>query len=338
MEKEVVYQFLQPWWLVALPLPFVWLLLQRYMERKRAPAILYSDTSVLADLPKTFAQRMHYLLPWVRSLALLLGVIAMARPQAGNIQFNTSSLGVDIAMVLDVSGSMQAQDFRPNRLEAMKEAAVRFIRNRQSDRISIVVFGESAGVLCPPTLDMGAAELFVEAIQDQMIRNQSTAIGDGLALGVSKLKDSPAKSRVAILLTDGENNSGKILPLQAAEIAKTLNVRVYAISMGDDGNGGTTVMIGGQRMVIPNAQAPGTPPASDTLKEIARMTGGQYFHASDERALNQIYDEINTLEKTEIESTRTADFNEQFMLFWYPALALLVLEFLARAFWLRRFP
>ncbi|MCC6547079.1 VWA domain-containing protein [Candidatus Sumerlaeota bacterium] len=335
--QDMIYRFLHPWWLVALPLPFVWLLIQRRMERKRSPSILFSDLSVLEGIPITFAQRVHYLLPWIRSFALLLGILAMARPQAGNIQFNTSSLGVDIAMVLDVSGSMQAQDFRPNRLEAMKEAAIRFIRNRESDRISVIVFGESAGVLCPPTLDMGAAELFVAAIQDGMIRNHSTAVGEGLALGVSKLKDSSAKSRVAILLTDGENNSGKIPPMQAAEIAKSLNVRVYTIGMGDDGSGGATIMIGGQRVTIPGAPA-GTPPAQDTLKEIARITGGQFFHASNERGLNQIYDEINKLEKTEIESTQTADFNERFMLFWYPALFLLALEFLARAFWLRRLP
>jgi Ca-activated chloride channel family protein len=333
--QDLVYRFLHPWWLLALPLPFVWLLIQRWRETSSPPAVLYSDLSDLKGLPVSIGQRIHYLLPWGRCLALVLGVLALARPQSGTVEYSSSSLGVDIAMVLDVSGSMQEMDFKPNRLEAMKEAAVKFIRQRESDRVTVVVFGESAGVLCPPTLDMGAAQMFIEAIQDGILRNQSTAVGEGLALGVDKLKDSPAKSRIAILLTDGENNSGKILPMQAAEIAKSLKVRVYTIGVGREELGMALNLGGGQITQMPMAR----PQFDDkTLKQIAELTGGRYYHATDENALKKVYDEIDQMEKTEIETREAADYNEQFMVFWFPGLFLLALEFLLRAFWLRRLP
>lgn len=333
MTPELVHRFLHPWFLLALPLPFVWLLIQRVRDRANSPAVLYSDLSVARGIPRSIRQRILGLMPWTRTAALCLGVLALARPQFGTIEYSANSLGVDIAMVIDISGSMQEQDFRPNRLEAAKQAAVNFINERRTDRVSIVVFAESAALLCPPTLDMSAARVFVESINDRMLRNQSTAVGDGLALAVSKLKDSPAKSRVAILLTDGESNAGKLSPMQAAEIAKTLNVRVYTIGVGRDQFGGGFNIIGGQ-IRVPR----GGGFDEESLKKIADMTGGRYFRATDEKNLNMIYDEIDKLEKTEIEVDTSADFNEKFFLFWFPGLFLLGVEVFLRAFWLRRLP
>lgn len=323
-----INHFQNPWLLLLLPVPLL-LLVWQLSSARRAAAILYSDLTLLAGLPVTLRQRALGLLPWMRCGALCLGVVALARPQFGIVEMRATSLGVDIAIVMDVSGSMQEQDYAPNRLEAAKAAASSFVEGRKTDRVTVVIFGESAAVLCPPTMDMGAAKTFIAAIGDGIIRNQATAVGDGLALGVSKLKDSKAKSRVAILLTDGESNSGKIKPLQAAEIAKALNVRVYSIGVGRSGG----------RRGLPFVN-PGQGAGFDDsdLRAIAERTGGKYFLATDERTLKNIYEEIDRLEKTEIEVQESTDFEERFLWFWYPALVLLGLEFLLRALWLRRIP
>jgi Ca-activated chloride channel family protein len=278
-------------------------------------------------------QRVETLLPWLRTLVLCLGIVALARPQYGDIEYNVKSLGVDIALVIDVSNSMQERDFRPNRLEAAKEAAIEFVSNRLTDRVSVIVFGEFAGTLCPPTLDMATAERFIGAIYDGIIPNNATAIGDGLGTAVKKMEDSPAKSRVAILLTDGENNTGELTPEQASETAKALGVRVYTIGVGR-GASFARSRIPGFNLGIQGGQGFD----EETLKKIASETGGKYFHATDEKTLKSIYDEIDRMEKSEIEVDESADMNEQFSFFWFPALALLGLEFILRAFWLRRLP
>lgn len=327
---DTIFRFLHPWFLVALPLPFILLAFELMRRKRRTPSFLYSDLSVAEGIPVSMRQRVLALLPWTRTIVLCLGILALARPQFGTVQYNVSSLGVDIGLVIDVSNSMQERDFRPNRLEAAKQAAIDFVEDRKTDRVSVVVFGEYAGVLCPPTLDMATVERFISAIQDGIIGNSATAIGDGLATSVRKMEDSPAKSKVAILLTDGENNSGKLSPTQAAEVAEALGVRVYTIGVG------RTFAPRG----LPGQLRIGGAPGFDegTLREIAEMTGGKYYHATDEKKLKEIYDEIDQLEKSEIEVDETADFNEQFYYFWFPALVLLGLEFLLRALWLRRLP
>ena len=324
MSTEIFYRFLFPWVLVGLPLPFVLLWLE---WRRPHPTHLFSDLGFLAGMPVSWRTRAAQILPWMRTLALCLGIFAMARPQLGTIEYNATTLGVDIALVMDVSGSMQERDFNPNRLEASKEAAIKFIQSRKSDRITVVVFSEKAATLCPPTTDLGAAQMFVESISDGIIPNQSTAVGDGLALAVSKLKDSPAKSRVAVLLTDGESNSGSLKPDQAAEIARSLGVKVYTISVGSVG-----------MLDVFGRQMQGAVAAQPQLQRIAEITGGKYYTAANERKLREVYDEIDRLEKTEMQVNETADFSEKFMFFWYPALALLALELLLRAFVLRRLP
>jgi len=328
--QDTIFRFLHPWFLLALPLPFLLLGWQLWRRRRRTPAFLYSDLSVASGLPKSMRQRIEAIFPWTRTLVLCLGIVALARPQFGSVEYNVTSLGVDIGLVIDVSNSMQERDFQPNRLEAAKRAAKDFVDNRETDRVSVVVFGEYAAVLCPPTLDMETVKGFIDAIYDGIIGNSATAIGDGLATAVRRMEDSPAKSRVAILLTDGENNTGKLSPTQAAEIADSLDVRVYTIGVG--------------RTYV-QRRGPGglqfTRPVGfdeETLRQIAETTGGKYYHATDTEKLTQIYSEIDRLEKTEIEVDETADFNERFMFLWTPALLLLGLEFLLRAFWLRRLP
>lgn len=329
--EEIVYRFLHPWVLAALPIPFVLLGWELLKRRRREPSVLYSDLSVARGLPLSMRQRALVFFPWTRALALGLGIVALARPQSGTVEYNVSTLGVDISMVLDVSGSMQDTDFRPSRLEAAKTAAIDFVRGRRTDRIGVVIFGSSAAILTPPTLDMAAVELFLSAIRDNIIMNNATALGEGLALGVRQIAGSEdeeelATSRVAILLTDGDNNSGKINPMQAAEIARSLGVRVYTIGIG-----GTRF---GQGLSINRRSGFD----EETLRDIADMTGGRYFHATNEESLQEIYREIDEMEKSEIEVDESADFDEQFLWFWIPGLGLLALEFLLKAFWIRRLP
>ena len=325
-----INHFQAPWVLLALPLTIFLFLLHRRTERLQ-PTVLFSGLGDLQDLPRSFKQRTLALFPYTRWLALCLGIIALARPQYGTVEFSTSSLGVDIALAIDVSGSMQQDDYAPNRLEAAKAAAVEFVKNRKTDRVSVVVFAESAALLVPPTMDMPAVQQFIRAIQFNMINGQATAVGNGLALATSKLKDSPAKSRVVVLLTDGESNTGKIQPAQAAEIAKALNVKVYTIGL-ETNYGGMARFLN-----VPMA-APNRSFDDSQLRQIAETTGGRYFRASDTESLRNIYQEIDRLEKTELEVNETADYNERFMIFWFPALALLGFEFLLRALWLRRIP
>lgn len=328
------WRFLNPAFLALLPWPLVWLAWHRWRSGKRHPTLVYSDVSLLGGIQPTFKQRVLRLMPWVRVLVLMLGIIALARPQYGSIERHVNSMGLDIALVIDVSGSMQAQDFKPNRLEAAKAVVKKFIEGRPNDRISIIIFAEDAAVLSPPTFDSEAAKLFVDNIHDQIIPNTRTAIGMGLALGVDKLKDSKAKSKVLVLLTDGDNNAGVIQPLQAAEAAKALKIRTYTIGVGTDGE----TVIPQQTPLGPVMQRVTFTIDEDTLTKIAEMTGGKYFRAKEERALARIYNEIDHLEKTEIEATNYANFDERFMWLWGPALALVLLEFLLRAFWLVRLP
>lgn len=322
MEFLSINHFQNPWLLLLLPLPFALLFWHLYRS-KRQPAVVYSDLSIARDIAPSIRQRVLKMLPFVRTVALCLGIVALARPQYGTVVYNQESLGVDIALSIDVSGSMRQKDYYPNRLEAAKRAAISFVDNRETDRISVIIFGVEAALLCPPTLDMEVVKMFIEAIQDGMINNQATAVGDGLAMALRKLEDSDAASRVVILLTDGESNSGEIQPLQAAEIAEALAVRVYTIGVGS-------------RSMFRGMTAPGFD--EGTLQEIADLTGGRYFSATNEKQLEEIYMEIDRLEKSKIEVEESANYDERFMYFWFPGLILLAMEFLMRAFWLRRLP
>jgi Ca-activated chloride channel family protein len=271
------------------------------------------------------------ILPIMRMLAICLGIIALARPQFGILERTVNSLGFDIAMVIDVSGSMQNEDYPPRRIEVAKQAAIDFVRGRNTDRLSVVVFAKSAALLCPPTLDMQAVEFLIDAVTLDMIDNTRTAVGEGLLLAVKKLENSPAKSKIVVLLTDGENNVDTIKPLQAAEAAQALGVRVYTIGMMARMN---TRAFGGNPFTL---GAGGSFDDSE-LKKIAEMTGGQYFRASDEDSLRRIYEDIDRMERSDIEVRESADYEERFFYFWFPGLLLLGLEFLLRAFWLRRLP
>lgn len=262
----------------------------------------------------------------LRSLALLALIVALARPQSSFSWQNTTTEGIDIVIATDISGSMLARDFVPNRLEAGKQIAIDFIKDRPDDRIGLVVFSGESFTQCPLTIDHDVLVNLFQDIHNGMI-DDGTAIGMGLATAVNRLKGSEAKSKVVILLTDGSNNAGSISPLTAAEIARQFNVRVYTVGVGTKGYAPYPVMtpfgdVQYQRMKV-DIDEP-------TLSKIASVTGGKYFRATDNRKLKDIYEQIDKMEKAKIDVTQYHKKTELFLPFAVFALLLLLLEFIFR--------
>jgi len=269
----------------------------------------------------------------VRLLALCCIIMALARPQLKFEEQQSEGEGVDIVLCIDVSGSMTAQDFTPNRMEAAKKVAEDFINNRPDDRIGIVIFSGESFTQCPLTTDH-----YVLTSQIQQIRNglleDGTAIGSGLATSVDRLRNSKAKSKVIILLTDGINNGGLIDPATAKEIAKTFKIKVYTIGVGTDGYAPTPVSTP-MGIVMQNEKV-----AIDEklLRNIADETGGKYFRATDNQSLQSIYASIDRLEKSKVEIITFRRFTEKFYPFIFAAMALLLLEIILRFTLFKKFP
>lgn len=261
----------------------------------------------------------------LRIIALVLIIIVLARPQSKNSQKNSRTEGIDIVIAMDISSSMLAKDFTPDRLEASKEVATQFISGRSSDRIGLVVFSGESFTQCPLTTDHAVLINLFKDIECGMIED-GTAIGMGLATAVTRLKDSDAKSKVIILLTDGVNNTGSVAPVTAAEIAKAFGIRVYTIGVGTIGKALGPVMtdFGLQFDYVPvEIDEP-------ILKQIAGDTGGKYFRATDNAKLRSIYAEIDKLEKSKIEYTDFTKRNDEYFAILLIAALLLAFEVLAR--------
>jgi Ca-activated chloride channel family protein len=279
-----------------------------------------------------------YMLPtWVRHVPFALRVlaiamlsIALARPQLTNRWQSESTEGIDIMMALDISGTMLAEDLKPNRLEAAKQVGSEFIIARPNDQIGLVVFAGESFTQCPLTTDHAALVNLFQSVQFGMI-DDGTAIGLGLANCVNRMKDSKTKSKVIILLTDGSNNAGDIDPLTAAEIAKTFGIRVYAVGVGSYGQTRVPVQTPmGMQYVTMDSQFDET-----TLRNIATTTGGAYFRATDNNSLRNIYEQIDQLEKTKLRVREYSKRTENFMPYLLAALMLLIAEILIRYFGLR---
>ncbi|MCB9334840.1 MAG: VWA domain-containing protein [Flavobacteriales bacterium] len=262
----------------------------------------------------------------LRCLGLASLITAIARPQTSLSWQNVTTEGIDIIIALDISGSMLAEDFRPNRLEASKEVAMEFISERPHDRIGLVIYGGESFTQCPLTSDHDVLLNLFDDIQNGMIED-GTAIGMGLATAVNRLKDSEAKSKVVILLTDGANNAGSIPPITAAEIAREFGIRVYTVGVGSEGEARMPFQDQFGRI-----QYQMVPVRIDekTLKEIAQMADGQYFRATDKNKLENIYKEIDQLEKSKINVTDYKKKSEHFWPFASLAAILLLLEFLIK--------
>lgn len=269
----------------------------------------------------------------LRCLAIVMVVVALARPQASNSWRTESTEGIDIMLTLDISGTMMAEDLKPNRLEASKAVASEFILSRPNDNIGLVVFAGESFTQCPLTTDHAVLINLFNGVNYGLIED-GTAIGLGLANAVNRIKDSKARSKVIILLTDGSNNRGDIAPITAAEIAQSFGIRVYAVGVGSYGK----VNIPVQTPMGLQYQLMDSEFDEKSLQNIATMTGGQYFRATDNNKLRSIYQEIDQMEKTKIDVREYNKKNEEFYIFAIVALLLLVAEVLLRNTVLKRIP
>ncbi|MBS1932793.1 MAG: VWA domain-containing protein [Bacteroidetes bacterium] len=269
----------------------------------------------------------------LRILALVSLVIALARPQIRNDEQMVNGEGIDIVLCLDISGSMLAQDFTPNRMEAAKNVASGFIDDRPADRIGIVIFSGESFTMCPLTTDRNVLKTQLANVQSGLLED-GTAIGSGLATSVDRLRSSQSKSKVVILLTDGENNGGLIDPNTAKEIAKSVGVRVYTIGVGTEGFAPVPIQTAGGIVM----QKEKVSIDEKLLTQIAHETGGKYFRATDNESLKNIYSEIDKLEKSRVEITALKRYSEEFYPFALAAAMLLFLELMLRFTIFRKFP
>jgi Ca-activated chloride channel homolog len=317
-------------WLFAL-LP---LLLYRYWyTERRQGSIRFSTLAAVSAMKPTARTYMRLLLPVLRVAAVSCIIIALARPQSSARAQNVETEGIDIILAMDISGSMLAEDFKPNRIEATKKLALEFIDARPDDRIGLVVFSGESFTQCPLTTDHDVLKNLFAAIKSGMVMD-GTAIGLGLSTAVSRLKDSQAKSKVVILLTDGVNNAGSVAPLTSAEIARTFGIRVYTIGVGTYGTAPYPVQtpfgIQYQTMEVQIDE--------EVMQQIAQMTNGRYFRATSNTKLQSVYNEIDKLEKTKISVTEFRRYSEEFYPFAFAAALLLALEFVLRQTVLRSLP
>jgi Ca-activated chloride channel family protein len=313
--------FAHPWaFLILLLLPLIiwWQVRNRNSAH---PSLRMSTTSGLVHIRPGLRIRLRPLLNVLRILAVVSLTVALARPQSASVRENVDSEGIDIVLAMDVSGSMLAEDFRPNRIEASKKLAADFINGREGDRIGLVIFAGESFTQCPVTIDHRVLLEQVAAIESGVLVD-GTAIGDGLATAVDRIRNTNGKSRVIILLTDGVNNSGKIGPELALEVAKTYKVRVYTIGVGTQGQALTLVQTpaGAQKMMQP------VQIDEDLLRKIARETGGNYYRATGNNSLKAIYQQIDQLEKTKVEISSYKHYAELFFPFALLAVICMALE------------
>lgn len=318
------------WLLILLPLIATWYILQ---ARKTSATMTISSLKPFEGGRRGLRVFLRHSLPILRALSVGFLIIALARPQNTNSWQKDSIEGIDIMLAMDVSGSMQAMDFKPNRLEAAKDVAISFINNRPNDNIGMVTFAGESFTQCPLTTDHTVLLNMVQDLQMGVL-DDGTAIGMGLATAVNRLKDSKAKSRVVILLTDGSNNMGDITPRMAADIARTFGIRVYTVGVGTRGEAPFPIQTEfGVR--IQNVPVDIDEP---TLDGIAEVSGGKYFRAVDNETLNEIYKEIDKLEKTRLMTKSFKAYEEKYFVYALIAFLLLLTEFLLRNTLLRSNP
>ncbi|MBI9068162.1 MAG: VWA domain-containing protein, partial [Salinivirgaceae bacterium] len=290
--------------LVLIPI-IVWYVLR---NNTLQASIQVSTLGSFAKMPNTYKYYLRHLPVVLRVLALAALIVAVARPQSTDNWSNTTTEGIDVVLALDISSSMLAEDFKPNRLDAAKKDAIRFISGRPNDRIGLVVFSGESFTQCPLTTDHAVLINLINDVKQGMIED-GTAIGLGLANSVSRLKESTAKSKVIILMTDGVNNQGEVPPLTAAEIASTFGVRVYTIGIGTNGQAPYPVqdMFGRKRYQQMDVEID-----EEVLTQIAHLTDAKYFRATNNERLQEVYDEIDKLEKSKIEVKEYSRKNEEY--------------------------
>ncbi len=316
--------------LILIPLLIVW---YWFRYRKTMPDMRFSGLKVFDGIGKTTKARFVHLLFVLRMLTLALLIFALARPQSISSKQNISIEGIDIVFALDVSSSMLARDFKPDRLEAAKNIASKFISKRPNDRVGLVIFSGEAFTQVPLTTDHAMIKTMFKDVKSGMIED-GTAIGDGLATAVSRLKDSKAVSKVIILLTDGVNNAGSVDPLSGAELAKLYGIRVYTIGVGTEGYAPYPVQTPfGTQMQQMKVQID-----ENLLKKIADKTGGEYFRATNNRKLKEIFKQIDKLEKSKIDVQEFKKKHEMFFPFALLAFIFFITEITLRYLYFKRMP
>lgn len=305
-----------------------------YRTLQGGAAIRISTIEGVRRAPRTLRYWLRHVPFVLRCAAFVLLVVALARPQDVDEQRRSSAEGIDIMLAIDVSGSMLARDFKPDRITAAKEVAGRFIADRYGDRLGLVVFAGEAFTQSPLTTDQSTLQTMLARIRSGIIED-GTAIGNGLATAINRLRESDAKSKVIILLTDGVNNRGEIAPLMAADIAADMGIKVYTIGVGTRGKAPYPVvdMFGNMSFQPMDVEID-----KKTLEGIAERTGGRYFRATDNDKLQSIYDEINQLEKSKVEVTDYTVYHERFLALLLAALGVLLLEFVFSNIILKRIP
>ena len=330
----MIDRFVDPYYLLLLLLlpPLVWWYATR--AERRLGAMRYSAVDRLLRADRRRTGRWRHVPFGLRLLALALLLVAFARPQTGVTAENVATDGIDIVLALDLSSSMLAEDLEPNRIGAARQVAADFVRGRLNDRIGLVVFAGEAFTQAPLTLDHGVVTTLIEELEVGIIED-GTAIGMGLATAVKRLGDSSAESKVIVLLTDGQNNRGSIDPATASQMAQALGVRIYAVGVGTRGAARVPVddPLFGRRYVSMQVDIDDA-----ALEEMAALTGGRYFRATDRESLERVYEEIDALETTEIEMTSFTRYGELFHLPLGAGLGLLLLEVGLGRTVLRRLP
>lgn len=320
-------------WMALLVVPMAAYYIWR--ARQGGAAIRISSTDSLRKAPRTVRYYLRHVPFVLRCVAVLLLVVALARPQSAEHNTRKDAEGIDIVLAIDISGSMLARDFKPDRLAAAKDVASSFISSRYGDRIGIVAFAGEAYTQSPLTTDQGSLQTLLARVRSGVIED-GTAIGNGLATAINRLRESDAKSKVVILLTDGVNNRGQIAPVTAAEIARDANIKVYTIGVGSNGEApyplfddeGNVVQMAMMKVEIDEK----------SLRNIAETTGGTYFRATDKESLIEVYNRIDRMEKSRVEITEFTVMHEEYLLYVVAALLLLIAEIIINRLILKRIP
>ena len=335
---QTIFRFANlPFLILLLMVPVLAALYVSNQRRAHSGSLQFSSIGLVKGLPGSARLRTRHVVALLRLAAISLIILGLARPQAGQAREIYTGEGIDIVLTLDMSGSMAAEDFQPkNRLTVAKEVAKEFIHGREYDRIGLVVFARESFTQAPLTVDYNVLERLLAQVDlaPNLGVEDGTAIGIGLATAANRLKDSTAKSKVIILLTDGVNNAGQIDPRTAADLAKALGIKVYTVGVGSDG----PVPFPIDGIFGPTYDYVNIPLDEDMLKEVAAKTSGQYFRATDAETLRRIYEHISNLEKTEVEMARFTRYQELSAWFFVPALGLILLDILFANTIFRRLP
>ena len=325
-------QFLNPYMFIAAAV--IPLLLIYYIFVGRRGATLTVSTLGNGRAPRSLRYWLRPIPMLLRLLALAALITAMARPVNVNTSSEVTTEGIDIVLAMDISGSMLARDFEPDRLEAAKEIAAEFVADREGDRLAVVAFAGEAFTQTPLTADQATVQTMLARLRSGVV-DDGTAIGNGLATAINRLRESGAKSKVVVLLTDGVNNRGQISPLTAADIARDLGIKVYTIGVGSRGKAPYPAVdiFGNQTVVMAEVEID-----EKLLRDISERTGGEYFRAEDNEALSEIYAQINEMERSEVQVTKHTTYDELYL--WWVVLALLLLaaEFVVERIVLNRLP